>query len=540
MLLFPKWHSIQEITVKTDRSIFLALLVVVVASLSGGLWGGRLQATPRSTEDVDTLLKTYAQVLSLAEENYADRVDTEKTLYDSIRGMLQTLDPHSSFFDSKTYRQFRDDQRGKFFGVGISLAIINGHPTVVATQPGTPAHRLGVRSGDIVVKINGKPSIGLSREQVAETLRGPRGTLVKVSMQREGLQDLLEFSIVRDVIPQYSVPFAFYFRDKIGYIRIESFTETTQREVEESLRKLGPELQGLVLDLRNNPGGSLQAAIGVADQFLKRGQEVVVTKGRLLSANQHYVVPKGAAGNYAMVVLINSDSASASEIVAGAVQDHDRGLILGETSFGKGLVQSVFDLSRGAGVALVTAKWYTPSGRLIQRDYTKKSFYDYFNGKGRETKTSEVRRTDSGREVYGGGGIRPDVTMSAPPLNPFQSVLLSNASFFSFIRSYSARHPEPRDGSPASSALADEFKSYLHTREIPFQDEEFAHNLEFVKRQLRYEYTLARVGFEEAQKVVLEGDAQVLKALELLPQAGALFANAEKLMASKKIRVRAN
>lgn len=523
-----------------NRCTFLVLLGVLTASLMSGFWSGRLQASPRTSEDISELLKTYTQVLSLAEENYADPVNTEKSLYDSIRGMLQMLDPHSSFFDPKTYRLFRDDQRGNFFGLGISVANINGQPTVISTLSGTPAHRLGIRSGDIIVKIDGQPGIGLTRDQVVEKLRGPRGTVVQVSVQREGIGDLLDFTVVRDVIPRHSVPVAVYVRPKTGYIHIEDFTETTEREVEESLKKLGPKLEGLILDLRGNPGGALQAAIGVADKFLKQGQDVLLTKGRLVSANHRYVVPKGASSSsYAIVVLINNDSASASEIVAGAVQDHDRGLILGETSFGKGLVQSVFELSRGAGIALTTAKWYTPSGRLIQRDYSKKTYYDYFNGKGKETQPTEIRRTDSGREVYGGGGIKPDITLPAPSFNGFQSVLLGNASFFSFIRSYNAQHPEPQQVFEASDELLQQFRAYLRSRELPWQ-EAFEQNLEFVKRRLKYEYVLSRIGFEEAQKVSLEGDLQVLKAVELLPQARALFVNAGKALASRKPSGRAN
>lgn len=510
-----------------------SLIVIMVASLAGGLVGSRVQAAPRtSSPDVNKLLRTYAQVLSLAEENYADEIDTEKTLYDSIRGMLQTLDPHSNFFDSKTYRLFRDDQRGNFFGLGISVGLINGQPTVIATLPGTPAHRLGIRSGDIIAKIDGRISIGLSRQQVVERLRGPRGTTVHVSVQREGVTDLLEFAVVREVIPQRSVSLVYHVRPRVGYIRIDSFTETTAREIEEGLKTLGPELEGLILDLRSNPGGSLQAAIGVADKFLKVGQAVLVTRGRLASANQRYVAPKGTSGNnYAMVVLINSDSASASEIVAGAVQDHDRGLILGETSFGKGLVQSVFELSRGAGVAITTAKWYTPSGRLIQRDYAKKSFYEYFNGKGKGSKPTEIRHTDSGREVYGGGGIRPDITLEPQSYNSFQSLLLTNATCFSFIRSYNARHPEGGKYLDVTNALLGEFRSYLVAKFPFYQEADFQQNLDFIKRQLRYEYTLSRTGFEEAQPILLESDAHVLKAVELLPQARALFLKAEKIVA---------
>ena len=521
-----------------NRSI-LALLILTV-SLIAGLENSQLQATPRTSEDLDKLLRTYTQVLSLAEENYADPVNTEKSLYDSIRGMLQMLDPHSSFFDPNTYRLFRDDQRGNFFGLGISVANINGQPTVISTLPGTPAHRLGIRSGDIIVKIDGKPGIGLTRNQVVEKLRGLRGTVVRISVQREGIEDLLDFTVTRDVIPRHSVPVAVYLRPKTGYIRIEDFTETTERELEEALKKLGPELEGLILDLRSNPGGALQAAIGVADKFLKQGQDVLLTKGRLASANHRYVVPKGAASStYAIVILINNDSASASEIVAGAVQDHDRGLILGEVSFGKGLVQSVFELSRGAGVALTTARFYTPSGRLIQRDYSRKSYFDYFNEKGKEIQPTEIRRTDSGREVYGGGGIKPDITLPTPSFNSFQSVLLSNASFFSFIRSYNARHPEPQQGFEVSDELLQQFRTYLRSRELPWK-ESFEQNLGFVKLRLKYEYVLSRIGFEEAQKVFLEGDSQVLKAVELLPQARVLFANAGKAVASRRNPTKAN
>ena len=515
------------------------IFVVLMFSLIGGFGSIRLEAMPR--EDINKLLHTYAQVLSLTEENYADPVNMEKTLYDSIRGMLQTLDPHSSFFDPQAYRLFRDDQRGNFFGVGISVANINGQPTVISTLPGTPAHRLGIRSGDIIVKIDGQPSIGLTRNQVVEKFRGPKGTVVKVSMQREGIGDLLDFTIVRDVIPRPSVPVAVYVRPKTGYIRIEDFTETTEREVEESLKKLDPELEGLILDLRGNPGGSLQAAIGVADKFLKQGQDVLLTKGRLASTNHRYLVPKGTINsNYAMVVIINNDSASASEIVAGAVQDHDRGLILGETSFGKGLVQSVFELSHGAGVALVTAKWYTPSGRLIQRDYLKKSYYDYFNGKGKEFKAAtEIRHTDSGREVHGGGGITPDVIFRSPSFNSFQSVLMGSASFFTFIRSYNAQHQEFQRDFEVNEGLLQQFRAYLRARELPWQDG-FEQNLEFVKRQLKYEYLLSRVGFEAAQRVLLEGDFQVLKAVELLPQARALFVTNGKTVASRRNPTKTN
>lgn len=524
---------------KRNRSLTYIVAVIVLASLAGGFWGNRVQATSKTGEDLDDLLKTYSQVLSIAEENYANRVDVQKTVFDSIRGMLKTLDPHSTFFDAKSFGQFREDQRGNFYGLGITISIRNAKPTVISPIPGTPAYKLGIRSGDVIARIGGKSTDGLAIQDVVDRLRGPKGTIVNISVQREGISDLLEFSIVRDEIPHYSISHAMFVRPKIGYIKIDTFTETTEREISESLKKLGPDLEGLILDLRTNPGGYLQAAIAVADKFLKNGQDVLVTKGRIASANHRYPAPKGTDGQaFAMVVLINGGSASASEIVAGAIQDHDRGLILGETSFGKGLVQTVFPLSQGAGVSLTTAKWYTPSGRLIQRDYSNKSYYDYYYNKGKESAPTETRYTDSGREVYGGGGIIPDIKVELPRLNKFQTLLLSKSWFFRFVRAYSASHAAFDRSFEADNNILNEFRHFLRSNETEFEEAEFTDNVEFLKRQIKYEYFLMKAGLEDAQKVLLEGDPQATKALEVLPQARALFLNAKKAIASKGAPVR--
>jgi carboxyl-terminal processing protease len=521
--------------VRKYHSVTYVLIVIVLTSLAGGFWGNRVQATSKSAEDVNELLRNYSTVLSIAEDSYADEVDTQKTVYESIRGMLKTLDPHSNFFDPKSFSQFREDQRGNFYGLGITIAIRSGKPTVISPIPGTPAYRLGIRSGDIISRVEGKSTDGLSIQDVVDKLRGPKGTTVNISVQREGISELLEFSIVRDEIPHYSIPFTFFLRPKVGYVRVDTFTETTEKEISDSLKKLGPDLEGLVLDLRSNPGGYLQAAIAVADKFLKNGQDVLVTKGRIPSANHRYPANKGTDGPYyPMVVLINSGSASASEIVAGAIQDHDRGLIVGETSFGKGLVQTVFPLSQGAGVSLTTAKWYTPSGRLIQRDYAHKSYYDYYYSKGKETLPTEIKYTDSGREVPGGGGIIPDIKIEVPKLNKFQTLLLSKSSFFTFIRSYNVSHADSEKTFDVDQAVLTEFRHFLNTKEIAYQETEFVDNMEFIKRQIKYEYFLSHFTQEEAQKVYLEGDPQVARALEVLPEARALFQNARKVVASKK------
>jgi carboxyl-terminal processing protease len=519
---------------KGSRLAVLIAILLLSVIIAGSPRERRIQASSRSSDDLNELLRTYAQVLSVAEENYADEVDAEKAVYDSIRGMLKTLDPHSNFFDPKTFSQLREEQQGNYYGLGITIGIRNGKPTVISPIPGTPAYRLGIRSGDIIAKIEGTPTEGLSVQDVVDKLRGPKGTTVNISIQRESMADLFEFSVVRDEIPHYSIPFTFFIRPKVGYIRIDSFTETTESELGESLKKLGSNLEGLVLDLRNNPGGALNAAIGVADKFLKKDQDVLVTRGRIAAANHSYPASTGAQEPfYPMVVLINGGSASASEIVAGAIQDHDRGLIVGETSFGKGLVQTAFPLSHGAGLALTTGRWYTPSGRLIQRDYSHRSFYDYYNNVGEKAAPTEIKHTDRGREVFGGGGINPDVRISIPPLNSLQTLLLSRSSFFLFVRNYNAGHSATNKALSVDDGLLAQFRSFLGSNQVPYSETEFSENLDFVKREIEYEYDLAQFGPEEAQRVRLEGDPQLLKGLDSLPQAKALFQQTSKELARR-------
>ena len=505
------------------RSWTTVVTVIVMASLIGGFWGRPVQATAQSNLR-EHLVNLYSQVLDLAEKHYADQIDVEKSIHASLRSMLKTLDPHSNFFDAKQFAQFREDQRGNFYGLGIIISMKNAKPTVISPIPGTPAFRLGIRSGDVIAKIEGSPTDGLDIQAVVEKLRGPKGTVVNISVDRAGIPKLLDFAIVRDEIPHHSVPFAFFFRPGIGYIKLNTFNETTNREVQESLEELGPELEGLIFDLRSNPGGYLQAAIQVADKFLKKGQKVLITDGRTPGAKQSYEAPKGSGGVlFPLVVLINTGSASASEIVAGAIQDHDRGLLVGETSFGKGLVQTVFPLDNGSGVSLTTAKWHTPSGRLIQRDYANHSYIDYYYARTKDPGKRQVYYTDSGREVYGGGGITPDFEVKARKINEFLLLLTSRGMIFSFIRAYNADHPTVDRNFQVTPEILEEFRTYLTSQKLIYKESDLTDNTDFIKSQMRYEYVLSRVGQAEARKVLLETDPQFAKALEVLPQAKALI-----------------
>ena len=353
-------------------------LVILTCGFLGVVFGRTGASTPASSDnDMRDSVHEFSQVYSVIEQNYAEKVDADKAIYDgAIPGMLRVLDPHSNFFDPKQYSALQEEQRGRYYGVGMQVGPRNNKVIVIAPFAGAPAYRAGIRPGDIIVAIDGKPTDNMTTSDVADLLKGPKGTTVHIAILREGNTKPLDFTVVRDEIPRYSVDLHFLIRPGIGYMHISGFQETTEAETTEALEQMG-ELKGLILDLRNNPGGLLSEGVGVADKFLKKGQVIVSHHGRN-SPEKVYRAAHGSTKDYPIVVLVNHGTASAAEIVSGAIQDHDRGLIAGETTFGKGLVQTVYRLSENTGLALTTAKYYTPSGRLIQRDYNGVSLYDYY------------------------------------------------------------------------------------------------------------------------------------------------------------------
>jgi len=333
---------------RPSRAIFCLVLVLMVSAVLGGLFGGQVRATTKGEEDVDSSIKIFSNLLGLVEENYANEVDADKAVYGAIDGMLRTLDPHSKFFDPKAFNSLREDQRGKYYGLGIQVTTRFGKVTVISPPfLGSPAEKVGLRVGDVIAKVNGESTDKMDLNDVVSRLKGPRGTSVKIQIIRPGADEPIELSVIRDEIAKYTISNAFLIRPRIGYIKLDSFAETTGAELRDSLKKLDyKNLDGLVFDLRNNPGGLLQEAIEVCETYLEKGQLIVETRGRTRGSNRPYSSQKLNSDNhFPLVVLINAQSASASEIVAGAIQDHDRGLIVGQTSFGKGLVQSVYPLS---------------------------------------------------------------------------------------------------------------------------------------------------------------------------------------------------
>jgi carboxyl-terminal processing protease len=515
----------------TRRALFSATIFLAACGFAGSLIGGRVAA--QSATDESTLrdsMKQFTDVYALVEANYADKLNTDKVdkaIYDgAIPGMLHVLDPHSNFYDPKSYAQMREDQSGKYYGVGMRIQPQNNKIVVVSPMEGTPAYRAGIHPGDVILAVDGKSTENMDSAAVAALLKGPRGTHVSVTMGREGSAKPLTFDLIRDEIPQYSVDVAFMIRPGIGYIRITNEMETTSHEVQMALDKFGPNLQGLVIDLRGNPGGLLNEAVNVCDKFLQKGQIVVSQRARKgVFPDQIYTVPSGSTAKYPIVVLVNRNTASAAEIISGALQDHDRALIVGETTFGKGLVQTVFPISENSGLALTTYHYYTPSGRLIQRNYNGVSLYDYYyvrDGALPANDTNkEVKLTDSGRTVYGGGGITPDEKIPELKFNHFEDELMMHYAFSDFSRHYLASHTVSKD-LVVDDALQQQFEDHLKSQKIEFTDKEFADNLDWVKARIKTELFTSQFGEEAGSQVITEWDPQVNKALTFMPEALAL------------------
>lgn len=520
------------------RSFVLIPSFVVFCSIVGGIYGPGVQgvSAAEGEDAIKSSLREFTEIYRLVEVNSADPLDPDKAIYKgAIPGMLHTLDPHSSFFDPRDFQILREDQKGAYFGVGMTVAPRSGKTIVVAPFKGSPAYRAGIRPGDVIIEVDDTRTDKLSTTEVADLLKGPRGTAVKVTIGRPGHEQPLVFNIIRDDIKRHVVSDAFWLRPGIAYLKIDSFNENTSQEMMDQLDKLGEKnIQGLVLDLRENPGGLLNEGVAVASHFLRKNQLVVSHRGRS-SAEKPYLVNRGSSKyEYPIVVLVNRYSASAAEIVTGALQDHDRAWVLGDTTFGKGLVQTVYPLSEETGLALTTAKYYTPSGRLIQRDYSKGSFYDYYFRKEADTKNlDDVKMTDGGRTVYGGGGITPDEKF-VETYNQFQTEVLRKYGFFNFVARYFGNRDTklPADWSPDDAFLKD-FQDYLDKAKITYTEQEWKDNEPWVRRMLKHEVYITAFSVEDAQKEGIQTDPMVAKAVEAMPKARALLERTQKLLVQR-------
>jgi carboxyl-terminal processing protease len=517
---------------KTEKWTFsLTLLVAMTgATLFGGFYGNRLFGAPIQSGDMQKRLKEYTDLLSAVTTWSAEEITPDKAVYASVDGMLRSLDPHTSFLEPKEYSDMQDRQKGTFYGLGILVTKRNDQVTVITPLEGTPASRLGIRAGDVISDVEGVSTDDLTLDEVVKRLKGPKGTTVNIKIRRVGMKEPIPLTIVRAAIPTNSISNVLMIRPGVGYIRVKDFTSTTVRELDEAIEKLqGQGMQKLVFDLRGNPGGLLDAAVGVSDHFLEKGQMIVYTKGRTPDSAQEYTAPgKHEKFDLPIVVLMNRGSASASEIVAGAIQDHDRGLVVGETSWGKGLVQSVYTLQYGAGLALTTSKYYTPAGRNIQRDYT--SVYDYYMADEAESGTEvplaqrEQFKTSTGRIVYGGGGITPDVIIKYPKLARTTQLLEVRSAIFNYAVEYAAAHPDLTKDLTVSPAMVEEFIHHAVAHDIASESDirdalQIPADRKFVERALKAEIVAAKFGYDASYPYRLQGDVQVEKALEVFPEA---------------------
>ncbi len=534
---------------RTRRLVWFTFSTVLLCTMLGGVYGQRVEATASAADDADVQasLSTFTKVYDLVEKNYADPIDPDRVIFGpassnlgAIPGMLRTLDPHSNFFDPRAYAQLREDQEGKYYGVGMQIAPRPGKmgklvTIVLLPMPGSPAFRAGLRPGDVIIKVDGKSTEDLNTTQVAELLKGPKGTVVHVTISREGSDEPLEVMITRDEISRLSVDAAFMLRPHVGYVHIANFNENTSDEVKEALKKLGENsLAGLILDFRGNPGGLLQEAVEVCENFVEKNQLIVYHYGRH-SREKRYYARRGSNGNrYPIVVLINRMTASAAEIVTGALQDHDRALVMGEPSFGKGLVQTVYPLSEKSGLALTTARYYTPSGRLIQRSYSNVSLYDYYyHPQSNSSSHNEVRLTDGGREVYGGGGIDPDIIVKDPKLTPTQETLVQRGAFFNFGKYYLGIHKTIPQDFQVTDEVITEFKQFLEKEKAQIAEQDLQDNLDFIKKRIQLQLVTVIFGENEAARISVENDDLVQRALEKLPLARELLTDSKKFMARK-------
>ncbi|HQZ96132.1 MAG TPA: S41 family peptidase [Pyrinomonadaceae bacterium] len=534
------------------RFTFFAIILIVIGALLGGLFGRMpSRSSAEGTVTKETLLADYREAARLVESEYAGKVDFEKLNDSSIQGMLWTLDPHSSYFTAEEYRKLTEDQASQFYGIGVSILQHRDGVYVQSVIPNTPADKAGLRYGDRFLTVGGKDAKEWTSAEVSKNVRGERGTTVKVQIDRVGNASPLDFEIVRGGVPLPSVRNVFMLPESIGYVGLTGgFQQTTAEELSMAIGDLKKQgMKSLILDLRGNPGGILEQAVAVVSKFVPGGQVVVSVKGANGQDARELRSTSGGNENFPLVVMINGGSASASEIVAGAIQDYARGLVVGSDSFGKGLVQRVFRLPYGTGLTLTTARYYTPFGRSLQRDYSNGSIYDYYTHGDELPENADLDvkpkptgspvTTANGRVLYGGRGIEPDIVADGQKFSPIRG-RINEAAFF-FVRQLVSGKIS---GFENFKVEKQSFKATLQPNEFSVSDRVFesfrsfaaankdngltAENIlgqaEYARRRLREELATANYSTEAGVQVLLEADPQVLKAIETMPQAANMVA----------------
>jgi carboxyl-terminal processing protease len=524
-----------------------------------------VQQRVRSEEagSVEQLYRGYLAGLEKVRQHYVEEVGYEQMTTATILGMLRTLDPHSNFYDRKSFEEMRLEQRSQYYGIGATIQQRFGGVYIIEPFRNTPALRAGLRFGDRITAIDGKPSSDWNSDQVRDHLRGELGTRVTLTIERVGAAEPMTLTIERGAVDLPSISGAFMITETVGYVALSrGFHSTTADELSSSIAKLKSSgMTSMIVDLRGNPGGFLDQAIRVADKMLQQGQTIVSVRGREgRTASRDWTAESGAPETMPIVVLIDESSASASEIVAGAIQDHDRGLIVGEPSFGKGLVQTIFPLKSGAGLTLTTARYYTPSGRLIQRDYSSGSSYEYLfrrqetsGAEGEKQKESPSSpspyRTGLGRSVFGGGGIEPDIRVESEEVTADQGRLWTTG-LFSFVRQLLGggvaggeafrqgplqldHIPQP-DEFPINDLVMEAYRAHmaqflLDHPTLGLTETIVEREWEWARQKIREEVLIAFYGLDKQRQMTVATDPQLQRALQEVPQAARLAERAEQV-----------
>lgn len=499
-----------------------------------------INAQGNAKTNVYKKIKLFNDVLFKLQENYVDDIDINKLIDSAIEGMLDETDPHTVYFTPDEFDRFSTNTKGEFGGLGISIDKKGDYITVVSPIEGTPAYRMGIQSGDKIVKVDGEDVVGISTDKVIKKMRGEKGTKVIIGILRPGVGDELEFEIIRDIIKIESIPYAFKFDNGIGYIRIRQFNQNTTKELREKLDELEEEgIRGLLIDLRFNPGGLLKEAVDTVNEFIGKDKRVVFTKGRIPQANMEYKTKYNRMrSDYPVIVLINEASASAAEIFSGSLQDWDRGLVVGKTSFGKGSVQKLFPLSDGNGLKVTTAKYYINSGRCIHKDLNDKllkgkKVSDEEKEEAEKNHHQEIYYTQNGRIVYGGGGINPDIEIEQTRLSRLGIELRRKNSFFNYSVDYMIGSEEQVAlDFVADDNMVEDFLNTVKQDSIEFEQSEVDTLYSWIVHELTNNIVSRKFGIEEGYKIIIEEDTQLQEALALFDEYSTLdemFDYAEQL-----------
>ncbi len=563
------WHDSYDyfkmgVSVMRMKRLKYVMAATVILVLAGAVFTSLLADKDEIYRRIRKNFVLFNQIYEAVNAKYVDEVDVDELMQASIRGMLDTLDPYTQYLEKDSYDELRIGTKGKFEGLGINIGIRDGVLTVISPIEGTPAHRVGIQSGDRVIEIEGQSTKGYSTDKAASLLRGPKGTQVNITIEREGVPEPIDYTVTRDVIEVKSVSYAGVVSDSIGYVRLRRFSQESGQEVKEAVQKVQSQgIKGLIFDIRMNSGGLLSEAVDVTDTFLPNGALIVSTKGRNGEAGVEFRGQEPPVfGEKPLVVLVDQGSASASEIFAGAIQDWDRGLIVGTTTFGKGLVQSILPLGADEALKITTAKYYTPSGRCIQKDEQTGDEDEQKKPEG-ETPGKEPYHTQGGRLVYGGGGVTPDAVVEASTLTRFESELMRRGLFMGFAATYASNHPDMPEHFEVTPTMLAQFQKYVEGKDLKYdaagaseitklreifrkegyspaaadlladlgeqieieKKGDFERSRTFIEDQLKAQIALDLWGSEKETEIRLQNDPQVAYALDLLRNPDQYYSN---------------